>query len=188
MSVQEEHRCLPEAEYLAAEAAAPYKSEYVAGEIFAMAGASERHNIIAGNIFFHLRAITRGQPCRAFMADMKLRVSTRSAYYYPDAMLVCDPEDDHPQYKTSPCLLAEVQSPATAAIDEREKWLAYRDIPSLQYYLLVDSEKIHARLLSREGQVWREQILDPEDAVSLRCGGLSITLSLDDFYEDSGLI
>lgn len=188
MSAQEEHRWLPEADYLAAEAAAPYKSEFVAGEVFAMAGASERHNIIVGNIFFHLRAITRGQPCRAFMADLKLRVSTRSAYYYPDAMLVCDLADDHPQYKSSPCLLAEVLSPATAAIDQREKWLAYREIPSLRYYLLVDSEKIHARLLSREGEVWREQILDHEDVISLRCGGLSITLSLDDFYEDSGLI
>lgn len=121
------------------------------------------------------------------MADMKLRISTHQAYYYPDAMLVCDPEDNHPLYKRAPCFLAEVLSPATAAIDQREKWLAYRDIHALRYYLLVDSERVYARLFSREGSTWGEQILDPGDILQLECGGLSISLSLDDLYEDSGL-
>ncbi|MBE7565539.1 MULTISPECIES: Uma2 family endonuclease [Acidithiobacillus] len=187
MSACTEHRSLSETEYLDAEALADVKSEYLAGEVFAMAGASERHNRIAGNIFFHLRAVSRGHPCRAFMADLKLRISTHQAYYYPDAMLVCDPEDNYPLYKSAPCFLAEVLSPATAAIDQREKWLAYRDTHALRYYLLVDSERVYARLFSREGSTWGEQILDPGDILQLDCGGLSISLSLDDLYEDSGL-
>jgi Uma2 family endonuclease len=179
------HKRWSEAEYLAQEAGAFLKSEYVAGEIFAMAGASERHNRVCLNIAFHLRAATRGHACRAFMADMKLRIAERSIYYYPDAMLVCDPDDDHPLYKTSPCFIAEVQSPSTAAIDQREKWLHYRDIPSLRYYLLADAEKRQARWFERSGDGgWREQTLDAEDIVIVRCGGLNIALSLDDIYED----
>ncbi len=172
-----EHTLLSEEEYLAAEAAAVVKSEYVAGDAFAMSGGSEPHNRITGNIFFHLRAATRGHPCRALMADMKLRVAAHRAYYYPDVMLVCDPSDDHPIYKTAPCFVAEVLSPSTAAVDQREKWLHYRDIPSLRYYLLVDSEKRHVRLLQRTGETWQEQALGREDIVQIGCRELSVPLS-----------
>lgn len=110
---------MSEAEYLAAEEQAAARSEYVAGERFAMAGASERHNRIALNIAFHLRAASRGHRCRTFIADMKLRVAAHGAFYYPDAMLVCDEADSHPLYKERPCFVAEVLSPATAAVDTR---------------------------------------------------------------------
>ena len=177
-----------ESEYLAAEERAATRSEYIAGEGFAMAGGSERHNRISGNIFFHLRAASRGHRCRAFVADMKLRVAAQRAFYYPDAMLVCDDTDDHPQYKERPCFIAEVLSPGTANIDAREKWLHYRDLPSLRYYLMVDSERVGARLLSRadEGR-WLEQQLDAGEVVRIECGGLAIGLSLEDLYEDTGL-
>jgi len=177
-----------ESEYLAAEERAATRSEYIAGEAFAMAGGSERHNRISGNIFFHLRAASRGHRCRAFMADMKLHVAAQRAFYYPDAMLVCDDTDDHPQYKERPCFIAEVLSPGTANIDAREKWLHYRDLPSLRYYLMVDSERVEARLLSRadEGR-WLEQQLDAGEVVRIECGGLAIGLSLEDLYEDTGL-
>jgi len=177
-----------ESEYLAAEERAATRSEYIAGDVFAMAGGSERHNRISGNIFFHLRAASRGHRCRAFMADMKLRVAAQRAFYYPDAMLVCDDTDDHPQYKERPCFIAEVLSPGTANIDAREKWLHYRDLPSLRYYLMVDAERVGARLLSRadEGR-WLEQQLDAGEVVRIECGGLAIGLSLEDLYEDTGL-
>lgn len=182
------HTFLNEEDYLAVEEQALFKSEYVAGEMYAMAGASERHNRITLNIAFHLRAATRGHTCRAFMADMKLRVAPHHAYYYPDAMLVCDQTDNHPIYKTSPCFIAEVLSPATAAIDQREKWLHYRSIPSLRYYLMVDSERLEARVLLRDGEVWREQALGREDMVQIECDGAALTLALDDLYEDTGLL
>lgn len=177
-----------ESEYLAAEERAATRSEYIAGDVFAMAGGSERHNRISGNIFFHLRAASRGHRCRAFVADMKLRVAAQRAFYYPDAMLVCDDTDDHPQYKERPCFIAEVLSPGTANIDAREKWLHYRDLPSLRYYLMVDAERVGARLLSRadEGR-WLEQQLDAGEVVRIECGGLAIGLSLEDLYEDTGL-
>jgi Uma2 family endonuclease len=177
-----------EAEYLAAEERAATRSEYIAGEVFAMAGGSERRNRITGYIFFNLRAVSRGQRCRAFMAGMKLRVAAQRAFYYPDAMLVCDDTDDHPQYKERPCFIAEVLSPATANIDAREKWLHYRELPSLRYYLMVDSERVAARLLTRAGDArWLEQQLDAGEALRIECGGLAIALSLEDLCEDTGL-
>ena len=178
-----------ESDYLDFESRAKDKHEYVAGQIFAMAGASERHNRITLNIAFHLRLATRSHSCRAFMADMKLRIADYRSYYYPDAMLVCDENDQHPLYKTAPCLIAEVLSPSTATTDQREKWLAYRTIPSLRYYLIVDAERLYARLLTRVADDrWTEQILDREDVVEIACDGLRIPLGLDDFYEDTGLL
>jgi Uma2 family endonuclease len=183
-----ERNHVSEPEYLAAEELAAMRSEYVAGEVFAMAGGSERHNRISLNIAFHLRAASRGHRCRAFMADMKLRVAAQHAFYYPDAMFVCDDTDDHSQYKERPCFIAEVLSPGTASIDAREKWLHYRELPSLRYYLMVDSERVWARLRSRadEGR-WLEQQLDAGDVARIECGGLVIALSLEDLYEDTGL-
>lgn len=189
MSQAHVHSPIDEAGYLRREEAATGKHELVDGEIFAMAGASERHNRIAGNIFFHLRSATRGKTCRAFMADMKLRLASGSTYYYPDAMLVCDPADDHPIYKQSPCLLAEVLSPATASIDVREKLAAYRSLASLRYYLLVDSERLWAKVYFRdEHGAWFEQELSPEDRLDVACGDARLALSLDDLYEDTGLL
>lgn len=180
---------LSETDYLAMEDLASVRHELVGGEAHAMAGASERHNRIALNIAFHLRAATRGKTCRAFMADMKLRLTQGALYYYPDAMLVCDPADDHPLYKQTPCFVAEVLSPATAKIDVREKWSAYRALASLRYYLLVDSERLWAKCYSMDatGQ-WFEQELSAEDRIEISCGDARVALSLEDIYEDTGLL
>ncbi|MBN8766994.1 MAG: Uma2 family endonuclease [Thiobacillus sp.] len=188
MSQAHVHSPIDEAGYLHREEAATGKHELVDGEIFAMAGASERHNRIAGNIFFHLRSATRGKTCRAFMADMKLRLASGSTYYYPDAMLVCDAADDHPIYKQSPCFIAEVLSPATATVDVREKWAAYRGLASLRYYLLVDSERLWAKVYFRDAHdAWFEQELSANDRIDVACDGTQLTLTLDDLYEDTGL-
>jgi Uma2 family endonuclease len=189
MSQAHVHSPVDENDYLRLEETATVKHELVGGEIYAMAGASERHNRIAGNIFFHLRSATRGKPCRAFMADMKLRLATSATYYYPDAMLVCDPADDHPIYKQSPCFIAEVLSPATASVDVREKWAAYRGLPGLRYYLLVDSERLWAKVFFRDAHdAWFEQELSADDRIDVACDATRLTLTLDDLYEDTGLL
>lgn len=189
MSQAHVHSPVAEADYLRLEETATSKHELVGGEIYAMAGASERHNRIALNIAFHLRTATRGKSCRAFMADMKLRLAASSTYYYPDAMLVCDAADDHPLYKQSPCFIAEVLSPATASVDIREKWAAYRGLAGLRYYLLVDSERLWAKVFFRDAQdAWFEQELSTEDRVDVACGDTRLTLTLDDLYEDTGLL
>jgi Uma2 family endonuclease len=189
MSQAHAYSPIAEDDYLRQENIAASKHELVDGEICAMAGAGERHNRIALNIAFHLRSVTRGKVCRAFMADMKLRLASGSTYYYPDAMLVCDPGDDHPLYKQSPCFIAEVLSPGTASIDVREKLAAYRNLPSLRYYLLVDSERLWAKVFFRDQHdAWFEQELSPEDRIDVACGDARLGLSLEDLYEDTGLL
>jgi Uma2 family endonuclease len=171
-------------DYLIHEAASTVKHEYLDGQVVAMAGAGERHNRIAGNAFFRLRTATRGTPCGVFISDMKLRVADTNAFYYPDVMLVCA-TDDHPHYKTSPCVVIEVLSPSTAAIDRREKWLAYRTLHSLSVYLLVDAEQRHADYWQRdETGDWCQGTLEENEVLNLICPPLSIPLSLDDLYED----
>ena len=200
MGMALKHETLSESEYLESEELAPRKRECVAGETYAMAGASARHNRISLNVATKLDTAIRGTPCEVFIADMKVKVEAWRAFYYPDVMLVCPhPGDDHPLYRIGPCLIVEVLSPSTASIDEREKWLHYRDLPSLRYYLLIDSEKRHARIRSRElgnlggkdggkdGAGWLEQTLDEEDIVALSCGPAHTTLCLDDLYERTGL-
>jgi len=189
MSQAHVHSPIDENDYLRLEETAASKHELVGGEVYAMAGASERYNRIAGNIFFHLRTATRGKPCRAFMADMKLRLAASTTYYYPDAMLVCDAADDHPLYIQSPCFIAEVLSPATASVDVREKWAAFRGLASLRYYLLVDSEQLWAKVFFRdEHGAWFEQDLSADDRIDVACDGSRLTLTLDDLYEDTGLL
>jgi len=189
MSQAHVHSPIDENDYLRLEETAASKHELVGGEVYAMAGASERYNRIAGNIFFHLRTATRGKPCRAFMADMKLRLAASTTYYYPDAMLVCDAADDHPLYKQSPCFIAEVLSPATASVDVREKWAAYRGLASLRYYLLVDSEQLWAKVFFRDKHgAGFEQDLSADDRIDVACDGSRLTLTLDDLYEDTGLL
>lgn len=177
-----------ETDYLHGEQTAERKSEFIDGEIYAMTGGSARHNRISINLTVKLDAATRGTPCEVFMADMKVKVEAHRTFYYPDVMLSCPVGDEHPLYRSAPCLLAEVLSPGTLKIDEREKWLHYRDIPSLKYYFLIDSEIRHARGLMRDSDGgWLEQTLDEGDIVVIECDGVKTSICLDELYERTGL-
>jgi Uma2 family endonuclease len=177
---------LTEDDYLVLEAQAVQKSEYVNGETYLMAGASARHNRISINLTVKLNAALGATPCEVFMADMKLRIPEYRVFYYPDVMLTCE-EEENSLYREAPCLIAEVLSPGTAGIDEREKWLHYRDIPSLSYYLLIDAERRRARLRSRDAEGWLEETLGENDVVNIECGPVKTALSLDDLFERTGL-
>ena len=174
-------------EYLESKIQAPVKREFVAGEVYAMAGATARHNRISGNLYVMLDAATRGTPCEVFMADMKVKVEAHRAFYYPDVLLACELDDDQPLYRTRPCLIVEVLSPSTAGIDEREKWHHYRDIPTLRHYLLIDSESRQVRLRTREGAGWLEQILGEGELLRLACGPVRLEMGLEEIYDRSGL-
>jgi Uma2 family endonuclease len=129
-------------EFLAWDATQTLKHEFVRGEVFAMAGAGERHVIATGNLLTALRTHLRGTPCRALSSDMKLRVEAADCYFYPDVMVTCGPSLPGNQFeKTDACLVVEVLSPATAAYDRGDKFASYRQLPSLQEYLLVDVDR-----------------------------------------------
>ncbi len=176
-----------ECEYLASESHSPVKREFVAGEVYAMASGTARHNRISLNVATRLDAATRGTPCEVFMADMKVKVEAHRAFYYPDVLLACEPGDDQPLYRSGPCLIVEVLSPSTAGIDEREKWHHYRDIPTLRHYLLIDSESRQVRLRTRAGADWLEQTLAEGDTLTLSCGPVRLEMGLAEIYDRSGV-
>ena len=129
-------------EFLAWDAHETLRHEFVRGEVFAMAGAEERHITTTGNLYMLLRAHVRGSPCRVFMLDMKLRVAEADSYFYPDVLVTCSAADaTNPKIKSEPLLVVEVRSPSTAAYDRDAKFAAYRTLPSLQEYLLVDPDR-----------------------------------------------
>ena len=178
--------CLPldVDDYLRGEQDSPIRHEYVAGQTFAMAGADEAHNRIAGNLFFHLRAGTRGTPCAVFINDMKVRVMACDAFYYPDVMLSCEPGDRKALYKADPCLIAELLSPSTESIDRREKLIAYRTLPSLRYYLLVAQDRRWVQVYTRHAEGGWRQTVHEDGALTLDCGGLTLEMTLAELYED----
>ena len=176
-------------DYLQEELLSEVRHEYLGGQVYVMAGAGERHNRIAMNAAFHLRSAARGGLCGVFMSDMKVQVRAGSAFYYPDVMLACDPDDDHELYKRSPCLIVEVLSPGTEKTDRREKWFAYRDIASLRYYLLVSSRtrRVEYFVCNADG-LWETAVLDPGEILEVGCGDYRGELSLDTLYEDVRLV
>lgn len=170
-------------DYLQGELESEIRHEYYDGQVYAMAGAGEKHNLISLNIAAMLRQKTRGTSCRAFIADMKLHIQRLNHFYYPDILLVCDPEDDHEYYKESPCLIIEVLSPSTESIDRREKLHAYQNIPSVKEYVLVSQEKVQIELYRRTDGHWQYFLLDGEtDILHLDCLDIDIDMPL--VYED----
>jgi len=170
-------------DYINEELISDIRHEYYDGQVVAMAGAGEKHNIIAGNIFASLRQKSRGTPCRAFITDMKLYLASLNRYYYPDIMLTCNPDDNQEYYKEQPCLLIEVLSPSTEGIDRREKLHAYQQIPSLQEYVLISQDKQTIELYRRTYDHWTYFLLnEPEDVLQLAC--LEISFDMQTVYED----
>ncbi len=140
-------------EYLVIERQALCKSEYVDGEMFAMAGASRRHNLIALNIGAELRAQLRQHPCEVYTSDMRVKISRTGLYTYPDVVVVCDAprfEDADVDTLLNPIVLVEVLSPSTADYDRGGKFEQYRTLASLQAYLLVAQERCHVVHYTRQ--------------------------------------
>ncbi|WP_024329025.1 Uma2 family endonuclease [Thioalkalivibrio sp. ALR17-21] len=180
--------------FLAWEAEQPEKHEFVAGEVFAMGGASDRHVTISLNVASALREHLRGGPCRTFIADMKLRVEAADAFFYPDVMVTCDPQDrGREQYKQAPLLVVEVLSPSTEAFDRGAKFAAYRSLASLQEYLMIDPASGAVELYRRDPEdhwvLYTHEACDATgrdatgDAVELRSVGL--TLEGGRIFEDA---
>jgi len=168
-------------EYLAFEETAFARHEYVGGSLYALAGASARHNEIVTNLVAALRPALRGATCKLYANDMKLRLSDE-VVYYPDLMVVCDPEDRGRYVRNRPCLVVEVLSPSTEATDRREKLFWYRQLRSLQAYVLVSQDERHVERHFRNlhGQ-WENAELSDVGRVPFPCP--EIELTLDDIYE-----
>ena len=184
------YRLLDESEYLTQEARSPVRHEYVAGEIFAMTGASVRHTIIALNLATALRTHLRGTPCRALMEGVKLYLKKERSYFYPDVMVTCEPRllelDAETQLVDSPALIIEVLSPSTEGIDRREKLRAYRTLPSLKEYALVSQDECKLELYRRRGDIgWDIITFEPGDAVEF--ASVELQMPIAEIYFEAGV-
>ncbi len=135
-------------EYLQGELTADNKHEFIDSEVSAMTGASEAHNTITLNFAAELRAELKGKSCKPFMADMM--VNAVGDVYYPDVMVVCDEhQEDSSRIKHAPKLIVDVLSQSTRAFDHSTKQTKYLQIPSLEYYILVEQDFCEISVLSR---------------------------------------
>ena len=170
-------------EYLQRERGSDMRHEFVGGVTYAMAGASEEHNTIAGNLHAALHAHLRGRSCRVFIVDLKvsLQVAHTEIFYYPDLMVVCDPRDTDRYFKRYPKVLIEVLSEDTEHIDRREKFLNYTQIGSLEEYALVAQDRMEATLFRRSSH-WKPVVLSQPDQI-LQLTSLAFHLPLSAVYD-----
>jgi Uma2 family endonuclease len=172
-------------DYLALERNAPYKSEFHAGQIYAMVGASREHNLVSLNVGSELRRQLKSRPCEAYVNDMRVRAAQAKNYYYPDIAVVCgQPElgDDHGDILLNPTLLVEVLSPSTEAFDRGGKFTNYRKIPSLREYLLVSTHEPRIEHYVRQGEAWLLTETEGLDA-TLVLEAIGCTLALSEVYD-----
>lgn len=138
---------ISEADYLEGELIVEVKHEFLDGEVYAIAGASENHNLLAGNLFAELKNKLKGTPCRTFMADMKVKAD--QAFFYPDVMVVCQRDDEDEFYKSAPVIVVEVLSKATRKMDQTIKRQRYQALPSLEEYVLIEQDRGEIVVFSR---------------------------------------
>lgn len=179
--MQPARRSVPD--YLKSEEVSEVRHEYVGGDLYAMAGASEEHNFISLNIAAAIRAHLRGKPCKVFIHDMKAHVfANLTLFYYPDVMVVCDPDDEDRYYKTKPRIIVEVVSDSTRNTDTREKLITFIQLPSLEEYVLVEQDKMEVTV-HRRAVEWRPEVLSGADAV-LKLNSIGFEMPLSAVYED----
>ncbi len=166
-------------EYLQWEEKQEEKHEYVDGQIFAMAGASENHVIITDNFSAVLINKLRGTQCRSFSSDMKLQIATENIYYYPDLLVTCHEGDRlTKQYKSYPCLIVEVLSESTEAKDRGKKFAHYQKIETLKEYILISQWEQRVEVFRRtDSTLWLLQTFTNDQIIELQSINLQIPVS-----------
>lgn len=173
-------------DYLIAERAATEKHEYYKGEIFAMSGASLRHNKIQMNLTRRIGNILDGKPCDIFGSDLRVHIPSNSLFTYPDAVIVCgEPQllDDTQDTVLNPTVIFEVLSPSTQSYDRGDKFKLYRDIPSLQEYILVATDKLGVEQYCKQpdGTWTLQELKNITSAITIFT--INCTLPLAQLYE-----
>ena len=178
------HR-LTEAEYLETERRAEFKSEFLDGEMFAMAGGTSSHSLITCNLIRDLGTRLKGCPCVVYNSDMRIKVQAAGLYTYPDVSVACGQiqfEDDHKDTFLNPTVIIEVLSDSNEAYDRGRKFGLYRQLPSLCECLLVSQHEPHIEPYIRQdsGEWWLRDVAGLKSVVSLP--SLRITTEMAEVY------
>lgn len=177
---------LTEREYLTFERNALDKHEYYKGEIFAMSGASFKHNVIESNLRGLLHNFLKGGKCREFGSNLRIHIPSNTLYTYPDIIVICDePEfvDEEFDTITNPAIIFEILSPSTANYDRGAKFELYRGITTLKEYVLIDSKTIHIVVYAKNNNnTWTlSETKNSSDSINIRSIDFSITIA--DIYD-----
>ena len=170
--------------YLALEEASNTKHEYLAGEIYAMAGGTPEHAALAANLIGMLSVELRGKPCRVYTSDLRVRVNETGLTTYPDVSVVCgeikcDPENA--STVLNPSVLIEVLGDSTEKYDRGEKFEHYKQIKTLETYMLVSHQRPLVELYRRDGDAWASTHLKTGEMFFL--DAIDCQLSVDDVYD-----
>src|SRR5690349_22727254 len=171
-------------DYLAWENARLDKNEFLRDEVYPKVGATRKHVTAAGNLSSLLSTHLQNSRCTVYISDMKLRIETADAIFYPDVLVTCDPKDHQPDsYMLSPVLIVEVLSPSTEAYDRGEEFAAYRKVPTLREYLLIDPEsrRVEIYRAGSEGQ-WVLNEIDPNGTLNLQ--SVNLEVPVQQFFEN----
>lgn len=188
MTAQPQRKISPE-EYLELEREADYKSEYFQGEVFAMAGAGRNHNRITANLGGEMYIFLKGKSCRSYSSDLKVHIPDNGLYTYPDLLVVCGKEqfvDDKTDTLLNPRIIVEVLSKSTASYDRGEKFQLYRSIPSLEEYVLIDSQRVAAEVFRKSEQgFWSLMSESYTLEGSIELASIGLTLPMRDIYDQT---
>ena len=170
-------------EYLEFEHHSDIKHEYIDGEVYAMAGTTKAHNTISLNLAILFREKLKNSNCQTFMADIKVNISNKKRFFYPDIVVTCDDNDDVNAYDIKfPKVIVEVLSESTEKFDRGKKFQYYRTIPSLQEYILISSQEYLIECFRRtKNDLWTLQTYEGLNAI-LRIENLGIDAPLSDIY------
>jgi len=175
-----------EAEYLELERAAEFKSEFYKGEIFAMSGASLQHILIVSNIVASLHQQLKNKKCSVYANDLRIAVKKNTLYTYPDVIVVCgEPEllDDKKDTVTNPKIIIEVLSKSTEQYDRVKKFELYRELDSLEEYLLVSQNEFRVEQFTKQNSLqWLfSEVTKKTDSIKIQT--IEAELSVEDIYE-----
>lgn len=168
-------------DYLAEEKVREIRHEFVEGEVFAMAGTSDDHNRVAGDLFVSLSVHLRDADCEPFFGEIKVRV-TNSVYYYPDIIVSCEKNPENPYFRNHPILIIEITSRTTKRVDRREKLLYYLQMPSLKEYVIVDQHRMNVEVHRRQPNGGWITYYFNEDSDVVELTSIDFSIPLPDLY------
>ena len=178
-------------DYLNIERRATYRSEYLNGEMFAMAGATRQHNRISSNLVSEINQYIKSRDCNVYSSDLRVHVPSTGYFTYPDIVITCGKEeftDVHNDILVNPLVIMEILSDSTASIDRGKKFEQYRELVSLMEYLLIDQATPHIeQYILHDSQEWRyHDIRGIDEHVTIQA--IDCTLSLRDIYHKVDLL
>ena len=176
-------------DYLAGEVHARLKHEYIAGMVYAMAGGTHAHNLIASNVLGELHSQLKGKPCRALNSDSKVRIqtNTQTRFYYPDASVVCADNILQGSFQDKPTLIVEILSEMTRRTDEGEKLDTYQTISALMVYVMFRQDSAGAVVYRRCGTEFQREVYADHAAI-IRLPEIDAELRFSSVYDEVNFV